>query len=188
LSDDFLDLRLWPAKLACRETYPSSNFVGGAFAVIVDPNIQSEGTCRQFRSFWPEHTSSTNIHGIKYAQTLFVGAAAGTASAVHYFHTFQNGLCYEFDFDFNEENGTGMDLPCSMQWMSDRSESESMQQFLSQISFLTPQLKQAPSERTGRSLLPSIASFEHSLAEGHLSRSLFGSMLGMIAALPLPHG
>ena len=81
-----------------------------------------------------------------------------------------------------------MDLPCSMQWMSDRSESESMQQFLSQISFLTPQFKQAPSERTGRSLLPSIASFELSLAEGHLSRSLFGSMLGMIAALPLPHG
>lgn len=144
-----------------REAYPSSNFVGGAFAVIVDPNIQSEGTCRQFRSFWPEHTSSTNIHGIKYTQTLSVGVAAGTVSDVNYFHTFQNGLCYEFDFDFDEENNTGTDLPCSMQWVSDRNESELMQQFLSQISFLTPQFKRAPGERTGRNLLPSIASFEH---------------------------
>jgi hypothetical protein len=39
------------------------------------------------------------------------------------------------------------------------------------------------SRQSGRLKLTGI-----SLAEGHLSRSLFGSMLGMIAALPLPHG
>src|SRR5689334_12637871 len=40
-----------------QSVYPDSNFVDGGFAVFIDPTIHSDGTCRQFRDMWPEHTS-----------------------------------------------------------------------------------------------------------------------------------
>jgi hypothetical protein len=129
-----------------RDTYPESNFVGGGFTVFVDPRIRSEGTCKQFRSFWPEHTSSTPVNGINYSRTILDGVAAGTGSATYYFHTFQHGLCYEFAFEFAEENGGGMDVPCSIQWVTENNEFELMRGVLSTVSFPTPQLERATNE------------------------------------------
>ena len=145
-----------------RETYPNSNFVGGSFTAFVDSSIRSEGTCRQFSSFWPEHTSSRAIHGVKYIQTLFAGAAAGTGSTTYYFHTYQNGLCYEFDFDFDGANGTGMMLMCSTQWVVDRNEFELMDAVLSQIGFLAPEFKASVGGKPRQKLLPTVVSFAHS--------------------------
>jgi hypothetical protein len=144
-----------------RDTYPESNFVGGGFTVFVDPRIRSEGTCKQFRTFWPEHTSSMSVGRITYSRTLDVGVAMGTAGSVYYFHTFQHGLCYEFAFEFAEENGTGMDVPCSIQWVSEDNEFEVMRSVLSTVSFPNPQFKRASTEATSQQLVPSVISFEH---------------------------
>ncbi len=144
-----------------QDTYPNSNYVDGGFTALLNPNIRSEATCSQFRSFWPEHTFSTTIHGIKYSQTFFTGVATGTTSTVYYFHTLQNGLCYEFDVVYNEENGTGIGLPCSMQWVSHSNELALMNAVLSQVSFLTPQFKPARSQRLSKNRHPSVVAFEH---------------------------
>ena len=142
------------------DTYPESNFVGGGFTVFVDPRIQSEGTCKQFRSFWPEHTGSTTVDRVNYSRTLEVGVAMGTAGATYYFHTFQNGLCYEFVFNFAEENGGGMDVPCSIQWVSEDNDFELMRSVLSTVSFQIPQSKRATPEVPSHKV-PSVILFGH---------------------------
>jgi hypothetical protein len=144
-----------------RDTYPESNFVGGGFTVFVDPRIRSAGTCKQFRTFWPEHTSSVSIGRITYSRTLDISVAMGTAGSIYYFHTFQRGLCYEFAFHFAEENGGGMDVPCSIQWVTEDNEFELMRGVLSTVSFPTPQFKPAITEVPGQKLVPSVTSFEH---------------------------
>jgi hypothetical protein len=154
-----------------RETYPDSNFVQGSFTAIVAPGIRSEGTCAQFGSFWPEHTSSLTIHGVKYAETLSAGVGAGTTSNEYYFHTFQNGLCYELAFEFDEANGTGMPLTCSVQWVSERNEFELMNVVLSQVRFLTPEFKPRLAEPRRKNSPPTVVSFEHSAIVGDRSIS-----------------
>ena len=144
-----------------RDTYPDSNFVDGGVAVFVDPAIRSEGTCKQFRTFWPEQTGSTTVNGISYSRTLNGGVAMGTAGSTYHFHTFQNGLCYEFDFEFEEENGTGIDIPCAMQWVSQDNEFELMRNVLSTVSFTSPQLGSATIEMSNHNVVPSVTSFEH---------------------------
>jgi hypothetical protein len=145
-----------------RDTYPESNFVGGGFTVFVDPRIRSEGTCKQFLSLWPEHTSSTPVNGINYSRTILGGVAAGTASSTYYFHTFQHGLCYEFAFEFAEGNGGGMDVPCAIQWITEDNEFELMRGVLSTVSFPTPQIKRVNAEEPSHKLIPSVTLFEHS--------------------------
>jgi len=133
-------------------TYPDSNFASGALTVFVSPSIRSEGTCEQFRTFWPEHTGSTSIDGISYSRTVDVGVAMGTVDSVYYFHTFQHGLCYEFVFEFAEGNGGGMDVPCSIQWVSEDNNFELMRSVLSTVSFATPQFRGAATEAPSTSL------------------------------------
>jgi hypothetical protein len=139
------------------DTYPSSNFHGGRFDAMVDPSIDNRGTCEQFTSFWPEHSSLRTIRGIEYTQTLFVEGSTAHASPLYYFHTFQNGLCYEFDFEFFEADGTGMMLPCEIQWVSEKNEFELMESVLSRIAFVKPEFK--PVREPKRTVPPVITSF-----------------------------
>lgn len=143
-----------------RDTYPNSNSVDGVFAIFINPNIRSEGTCRQFASIWPEHTASTSIGHVSYVRTQDEGVAAGTAYSGYDFHTFQNGLCYEFAFDFAEANGGGMDIPCSIQWVSEDNLFELMNGVLGQASYFKPKLERA-SASTQEKTVPTITSIEH---------------------------
>jgi hypothetical protein len=140
-------------------TYPGSNFVDGVFAIFVNPNIHSEGTCRQFARIWPEHTASTNIGAVSYTRTMGDGVAAGTDYTGYDFHTFQNGLCYELTFDFAEGNGGGMDIPCAIQWVSEDNLFELMNGVLKQTSYFKPELKLASADQ--ENVVPTITSFEH---------------------------
>lgn len=144
-----------------REVYPNSNFVGGSFSALVNPTIRNEGTCREFASFWPEHTSTVTINGMKYAETQNVGVAAGTVSGMYDLHAYQNGLCYEFAFDFDEESGNGIMLTCSMQWVSDQNERELIDSLLSQVSFVTPAFERAVAEKPSQRSVPLVLSFDH---------------------------
>jgi hypothetical protein len=140
-------------------TYPGSNFVDGVFAIFVNPNIHSEGTCSQFARIWPEHTALTNIGGVSYTRTMGDGVAAGTDYTGYDFHTFQNGLCYELTFDFAEGNGGGMDIPCAIQWVSEDNLFELMNGVLKQTSYFKPELKLASADQ--ENVVPTITSFEH---------------------------
>jgi hypothetical protein len=97
---------------------------------------------------------------INFAETLQVDAAAGSTDVEYYVHTYQNGLCYEFAFDFLEKNTTGMALMCAVQWVSGQNERELVNSLLSQISFGVPTLKPAVAEKASRTSLPSVVSFD----------------------------
>jgi hypothetical protein len=144
-----------------RDIYPDSNFADGNFTAFANPNITSEGTCKQFGRFWPEHTGSTTVNGITYSRTYAMGPAMGTDYGGYAFHTFQNGLCYEFSFNFAEQNGTGMDMACTTQWVSDKNELELMQAVLSTVSFTKPRTSRLGSEHAQHDAVPSVTLFEH---------------------------
>jgi len=102
-----------------------------------------------------------SVDRVTYSRTLGCWRGNGTAESVYYFHTFQHGLCYEFDFEFADENGTGIDIPCAMQWVTEDNNFQLMQSVLSTVSFPIPQFKPAITEVPGQKLVPSVISFEH---------------------------
>lgn len=145
-----------------RNVYPDSNFVDGGFAVWLDTHIHAAGTCRQFREFAPQYTSSMTVAGTDYAYTSTGFVALATAASAYTFHTFHNGLCYEFAFAFAEADGTGIDLKCATQWMSEDNSFELMKAVLSQVSFSTPEFKAVPVASPNQGQVPAVVSFEHS--------------------------
>jgi hypothetical protein len=155
-----------------REAYPNSNFLRGSFTSFVNPTIRSEGTCRQFASFWPEHTSTFTVNKTNFTETVGDGVAAGTASDKYYLHAYQNGLCYEFAFDFDEEDGTGMPLVCAVQWVSAQNERELMKSLLSQVTFSIPNLNPTVVEKPRQRSLPSVVTFAHDLVTEYPSTTV----------------
>jgi hypothetical protein len=153
-------LNIWSVP---RDVYSGSNFKGGAFEISIDSTIRSEGTCRQFAATTPGYTFSKIFGGIRYAQTQIDGVGMGTADTVYHLHTFQNGYCYEFAFEFDEADGTGMELSfCAIQWLSNDNERKLLDSLLSQVSFVAPEVKNA-----ARSLpvqQPLVTSLKHSLS------------------------
>jgi len=143
--------------------YPKANFGGGNFVVNVDPTIRSEGTCRQFG--WAERrTSPLTARGIEYPGVSRTGVAMGTASDQYHFHAYQNGFCYEFDFSFAWNDGTGMDpgFQCSVQPVLEQNQRELMTALLSQVKFVTPAIRNSARRERGRRTTPTVLSFERS--------------------------
>ncbi len=142
------------------ETYPDSDYDGGELTAFVDSRIRSEGTCRQFSSFWPLYTSLRTVHGIAYTHTISTSVGMGHVSEVYYFHVFQHGLCYELDFTFEGHNTTGMPLPCTNQWVSEHNQFELMDALLSEVRFLPPQTAAAVAKEPSGT--PAVVSFTRS--------------------------
>ena len=130
-----LTLHIWDVP---KDVYPGSNFLGGTIEVAVDPTIRSEGTCRQFGLTTLKDTLSKTFGALKYAETQTGGVAAGTGYGDDHLHTFQNGFCYEFNFEFVELDGTGIDKPCLIQWLSRKNEQQLLDALLSRVSFVAP--------------------------------------------------
>ena len=85
----------------------------------------------------------------------------------YHFHTYQNGLCYEFAFDFGWNTGTGMEpmFLCSVQPVLEQNQRELMKALLSQVQFVTPGIRRAARERPHGSSPPTVLSFERSPAD-----------------------
>src|SRR5207249_905492 len=131
------------------EMYPNANFDGGSFTVFVNPTIRSEATCRQF-GWLMRPIPALTARGIQYPGVSRTGVATGHASDQYHFHTYENGLCYEFAFDFGSSTGTGMEptFLCSVQPVLEQNQRELMKALLSQVQFVTPGLR---SERVVKS-------------------------------------
>jgi hypothetical protein len=124
------------------ETYENTNFRGGRFAIFVNPRIQSEGACSAFRDFRPKASSSVTIWGTRFALTLLGDGAAGSQMILYYFHAYQNGLCYEFNFNFDESDSTGWDFPfCAVQWINRQNERQLTDALLSTVKFVKPRFQ-----------------------------------------------
>jgi hypothetical protein len=153
-----------------RGLYPDSNFVGGAFAIFVDPAITNQPSCDQFGRSDPRFLSSTTIGGVKYAAMMEADAAMGTGYAYHYFHIFQNGLCYELAFEFAEYNTGSADDRCAVPQLENIDEQNVIEPVMSQVSFFRPATGIAASDNPNA--IPSVTSFVASsqVADGALNR------------------
>lgn len=119
--------------------YDKTNFQGGSFALFVNPLISNRESCEQFERANPKEMSSFRLNGIHYAVLTEAGAAAGTADVSHYLHTFQNGLCYEFGFDFAEVNTHNYDLWCTIPSLSEADEWNVIRPLLRGLLFIKPE-------------------------------------------------
>lgn len=117
-----------PEQQTPTQGLPETNFVGGEFAIFINPEITDAPTCYLFlsRGGGPRHgdrlsarLSSKTINGVTYAESSDVGAAAGTSYDHDFFHTFQNGRCYEFAFIMGLENTGSYNLSCMIAIASD---------------------------------------------------------------------
>jgi hypothetical protein len=142
------------------DAYPGSNFVGGRFALVVDAAIENAGSCRQFAMTESPATSLRTTNGVAYTEAETSDVGMGTEHTTYSLHTFQNGYCYEIVLELDEMDGTGMDLACSIQWLTRKNEQRLLKALVSQVSFAAPEMKNAVRREPG--LRPTVTSLRAS--------------------------
>ena len=120
------------------QIYPGSNFRGGYFTVMVNPNLSNAPACAQFGYADPNSVSAREVHGVKYSQAVDNEGAAGSGYTYYYLHTYQKGLCYEFKLELAAVNTGAYDLPCSIRLISEENKTSLLDSFLSRVSFFQP--------------------------------------------------
>lgn len=101
------------------EIYPSSNFTGGTFLLSVNPTITNRASCEKFNTFDPHSVSHRNFGGVTYSETSEGDAAAGSSSNTEYFHTFQNGVCFEIAVTVGFYSTASQDFGCRVPTVGD---------------------------------------------------------------------
>lgn len=141
-----------------KTNYPGSNFVSGTFVASVSSSITNQAACNQFSDVnrMPSQSSSITVNGISYSVGVTGGAAAGTDSADNYYHTYQNGFCYEFNLEVLTFNRGDLDNPSSVKLFDDTDNLQNT--FLSALSFFSPSAT-PPAETSGG---PAITAFTSS--------------------------
>jgi hypothetical protein len=121
--------------------YPGTNFIGGTFVASISPSIANSPACNQFSDVnrMPSQLSTITINGVKYTTGSTGSAAAGSESGDDYFHTYQNGFCYELLLEVNTFNRGALDNPSSVQEFGYTANLQNY--FLSGVSFFTPTAK-----------------------------------------------
>jgi len=102
-----------------REIYPTSNFIGGAFLLSVNPQITNRESCEKFGTSDPRFLSYATIAGVRYAEMTEGDAAMGSSHELQYFHTFQHGLCFEAALSMGVYNPANQDFGCRVPMVSD---------------------------------------------------------------------
>jgi Kre9/KNH-like N-terminal Ig-like domain len=124
----------------------------------VSPTITNATACNQFSDVnrMPSQLSTITVNGVKYTTGSTGSAAAGSESGDSYFHTYQNGFCYEFLLEVNTFNRGALDNPSSVQEFNDTANLQNY--FLSSVSFSAPTAKPPISGNS----TPAVASFTES--------------------------
>lgn len=148
--------------------YPGSNFRGGYFTVLANPNIGNGPACAQFGYADPSAVTSRAVNNVKYSQAVDNQGAAGTAYATYYLHAYENGLCYEVKFEVAAVNTGAYDLPCSIRLVSEDNKLSLLDSFLSRLTFSHPTLSGLSRSRP-RLAKPSVTAFAPSSEPGNHS-------------------
>jgi hypothetical protein len=118
------------------ENPPHSDFHGGAFAVFVNPQITDAATCKRFNAELGEgDLSSRTMNGINYTVINTSSVGMGSGEDFDTFHTFQNGRCFEVDFQMGWTGSAASDISCAFE---DADGDALKTLLLSKISFFPP--------------------------------------------------
>jgi hypothetical protein len=137
-----------------REIYPGTGFVGGNFLLSVNPEIPNRESCENFGSSEPRFVSHSTFGATRYEKLTVGDAAMSTSYEELYFHTFQNGVCYEVAFSFGEANTTSQDFGCRVGRHGDTD--VVVKEFMRRISYLQPATVHL---RENPSVTPEVTSF-----------------------------
>jgi len=118
--------------------YPGSNFRGGYFTVLVNPNITNGAACNQFGYADPRSVSPVTLGGVRYEQATDSEGAAGTGYTYYYLHSYQNGVCYELKLEMAAVNTGAYELPCSISLVSDENKKQLIEDFVSRVAYFHP--------------------------------------------------
>ncbi|MGH9496451.1 MAG: Ser-Thr-rich GPI-anchored membrane family protein, partial [Candidatus Sulfotelmatobacter sp.] len=141
------------------DIYPGTNFVGGTFLLSVNPQITNRESCEKFGTSDPRFLSQYTIGGMRYEKLEAGGAEAGTSYDDQYFHTFQNGMCYEVAFSAGSYNTGNVDLGCRIPKAGDTD--KLLEEFMRRISYSPPTIVSLP-KNPGAA--PTVTSFTSSSA------------------------
>ena len=118
-------------------------FWGGGLTVNVNPNIHGVQKCGRFGSEYggSENRSSHKLNGVEYSEGTTTDGAMNVEESYYFYHTFQNGLCYEFAFssdqsDWTPESGEGCD--CAIAKLSDPEYEKLAREVMRRVSFFEP--------------------------------------------------
>jgi hypothetical protein len=118
-----------------REVYPNTMFAGGSLSVSVSDNISNATVCHVFRYYAVKSVGVRTVHGVTYSETSTGDAAGGTGYSHYYFHTFQNGRCYEAVVDLAVGSVGALVQPCLADLVNQNALVDAL---LPKISFFTP--------------------------------------------------
>jgi hypothetical protein len=154
-----------------REVYPDTNFVGGSFMLSVNPEITNRESCEKFGRSDVRFLSSRILGGIRYAEMMEGDAAAGTSYENYYYHSVQNGVCFEIAFQFGGYNTANQDLGCRVPVVTEENELDVINAFANRVSYSRPE-EGTPGFVPTRSI-PRVTSFTASsnTADGATNRS-----------------
>ncbi|HEY4948755.1 MAG TPA: hypothetical protein VIH88_00340 [Candidatus Acidoferrales bacterium] len=138
-----------------REIYPNTAFAAGSVSVSVSDATPNAATCSIFGQTWVGSPGPRTVQGIAYSEGIIPSVAGGTSYPGYFFHTFQNGLCYEIDVELAVGNAKNFDLGCDLDLVD---EEALMNPILSGLSFSKPAVEVKLSANSASS--PAIASFE----------------------------
>ena len=124
------------------EIYPHTNFIGGSFAISVNPQITNRQSCEQFGEQFGAvdqgSLSSRTISGIRYAERTSSDSGMGKLGSVYYFHSFQNTLCYELSFRLLSSNPEFLNLSCAVSVVGKKDYLNVVEGLAGRVSFFRP--------------------------------------------------
>jgi hypothetical protein len=138
-----------------REIYPNTIFAGGSLSVSVSDETPNAATCSVFGQTWVGSPGARTVQGIAYSEGIIPSVAGDATYPGYFFHTFQNGRCYEVDVELAVGNVKSYDLGCDFDLVD---EEALMNPILSGLSFSKPVVEAKVSANSASS--PAIASFE----------------------------
>ena len=115
------------------DAWGASDFAGGSFAIYVTSEIANAANCDKFGQSDPDdEVSSESIHGVEYSHLL---QSSIPPEEIDYYHTFENGRCYEIAMNFDFYGTGDFDLGCAFTAMDPKSLTKLV---LPRISFFRP--------------------------------------------------
>ena len=114
------------------------SYDGGRVVIFVNPLVTNQEACNQFGESDPERHAWRTFHGMKFSETSESSGGMGQYYDYDYYHTFQNGLCYEFVFS-DHGSAVNPDDPCACAYPEVPGTDRLVQTILSQLSFPKPQ-------------------------------------------------
>jgi hypothetical protein len=120
--------------------YPDSNLSVGMFNILVNRQIKNQASCMNFLELGSGETPPSRYvaGGVEYMKAESGEAAMSSWSMDYYFHTFQNGLCYEVAFELLEFNARVADNSCNVPLLEPEDNLALIQLLLESVSFFRP--------------------------------------------------